>query len=72
MKVWDTICAKINTTNQTDYRRTIGEIRKKWTPYISNTKKEVHLNHREVHKTSSGPPSEEITSLQDKVVVIIG
>ena len=52
-KVWDTTCTKINVAKQTDHRRTVDEIRKKWTTYMSNTKKQVSYNRREAHRTSS-------------------
>ena len=52
-KVWDTICTKINAAKQTDHRRTVDEIRKKWTTYMSNTKKQVSYNRREARRTSS-------------------
>lgn len=51
--------------------RTVEEIRKKWTTYMSSGKKTAS-NNCEARKTGSGPPEEELTPLQDTVVSIIG
>lgn len=42
-KTWDCICIKINSSN-THHQRTVKEIRKKWTTFMSNAKRnEQHL-----------------------------
>ncbi|CAC5422327.1 unnamed protein product [Mytilus coruscus] len=71
-KIWEKICSTINTTNHTDHTRTVEEIRKKWTTYMSSVMKAASNNRREARKTGGGPPPEELTPLQDKVVGIIG
>jgi len=71
-KAWDVICCRINAINPSDHRRTVEEIRKKWTSYMSLTKKKASLNRREARKTGGGPPPEDLSPLQDKVIGIIG
>ena len=39
---------------------------------MSNTKKQVSYNRREARRTGGGPPLDGLSSLQDKVVEIIG
>ena len=70
-KTWENICSKVNASN-TDHSRSVEEIRKKWSTYMSNTKQKVAKIRREARKTGSGPPSEDISSLEDLVVGIIG
>ncbi|CAG2195162.1 unnamed protein product [Mytilus edulis] len=70
-KTWDGICTKMNSSN-THHQRTVEEIRKKWTTYMSNAKKKVSHNRREARKTGGGPPPEEMSSMEDQVVGIIG
>jgi hypothetical protein len=70
-KLWQTICSKVNSANSKGYKRTVEELRKKWTAYSSSIKKTVSLNRREAGKTGGGPP-EQLTSLQDKVLGILG
>ncbi|XP_071131749.1 myb/SANT-like DNA-binding domain-containing protein 4 [Mytilus edulis] len=70
-RAWDTICSKVNATN-TDHKRTVDEIRKKWSTNTSIAKKQASRIRRESRKTGGGPPPEELTPLQDKVVAIIG
>ncbi|XP_071125303.1 uncharacterized protein [Mytilus edulis] len=61
----------MNSSN-THHQRTVKEIRKKWTTYMSNAKKKVSHNRREARKTGGGPPPEDIFSMEDQVVGIIG
>ena len=70
-KLWQTICSKVNSANSKGYKRTVEELRKKWTAYSSNIKKTVSLNRRKARKTGGGPPAQ-LTALQDKVVGILG
>jgi hypothetical protein len=53
-------------------KQTIGGVWKKWTTYMSNTKKQVSYNRREARRTGGGPPLDGLSSLQDKIVEIIG
>jgi hypothetical protein len=43
-KLWQTICSKVNSANSKGYKRTVEELRKKWTAYSSSIKKTVSLN----------------------------
>ncbi|VDI08626.1 Hypothetical predicted protein [Mytilus galloprovincialis] len=70
-KTWDGICTKMNSSN-THHKRSVEEIRKKWTTYMSSAKQKVSHNRREARKTGGGPPPEEISSMEDQVVGIIG
>ena len=65
---WDTIYSRINAVNTSTHKRTVEEIRKKWTTYMSNTKKKFPRGK----KDRRGPHPEEISSLEDKVLGIIG
>ncbi|CAC5408905.1 unnamed protein product [Mytilus coruscus] len=70
-KTWDGICTKINSSN-THHQKTVEEIWKKWTTYISNAKNKVAHNRREAGKTGGGPPPEDISSMEDQVEGTIG
>ncbi|XP_071136623.1 myb/SANT-like DNA-binding domain-containing protein 4 [Mytilus edulis] len=70
-KTWDGICTKMNSSN-THHKRSVEEIRKKWTTYMSSAKQKVSHNRREARKTGGGPPPEEISSMEDQVLGIIG
>ena len=70
-KVWENICRKVNAAN-TDHKRSVEELRKKWSTCTSNAKKQAALVRRESRKTGGGLPPEKLTPLQDKVVGIIG
>jgi len=70
-RAWENIYTKINSCNK-EYVRTTEEVRKKWTTYTSNTKKYAAQIRREARRTGGGPPIDELTPLQDKVVGIIG
>ncbi|CAG2192568.1 unnamed protein product [Mytilus edulis] len=70
-RAWESVCSKVNATN-TDHKRTVDEIRKKWSTYTSIAKKQASRIRRESRKTGGGPPPEQLTPLQDKVVAIIG
>jgi hypothetical protein len=70
-KVWENICRKVNAAN-TDHKRSVDELRKKWSTCTSNAKKQAALVRRESRKTGGGPSPAKITPLQDKVVGIIG
>ena len=56
-KVWEKICRKVNAAN-TDHKRSVEELRKKWSTYTSNAKKkkQAALVRRESRKTGGGPP----------------
>ncbi|VDI32969.1 Hypothetical predicted protein [Mytilus galloprovincialis] len=70
-KTWDGICTEMNSSN-THHKRSVEEIRKKWTTNMSSAKQKVSHNRREARKTGGGPPPEEIFSMEDQVVGIIG
>jgi len=70
-RLGENICSKVNASN-TDHSRSVEEIRKKWSTYMSNTKQKVAKIRREARKTGGGPPPEDISSLEDLVVEIIG
>jgi hypothetical protein len=40
-RVWEPICEKVNSCNSTGHNRNVEEIRKKWTTYMSETKKKA-------------------------------
>lgn len=64
MQIRKIICCKSNATNHTDHRRTLFEVRKKWTSYMSSVKNAASNNRRDRQKKGS----EELTRVQDKVV----
>jgi hypothetical protein len=61
----------VNAAN-TGHKRSVDELRKKWSTCTSNAKKQAALVRRESRKTGGGPSPAKITPLQDKVVGIIG
>ncbi|XP_071153566.1 myb/SANT-like DNA-binding domain-containing protein 4 [Mytilus edulis] len=61
----------MNAVNDTDHLRTVEEIRKKWTCYVSSTKK-LAENKRESRRTGGGPPPNAVSSVEEKVAGIIG
>ncbi|XP_071133466.1 myb/SANT-like DNA-binding domain-containing protein 4 [Mytilus edulis] len=50
---WEAVCSMMNAVNDTDHLRTVEEIRKKWTCYVSSTKKKLAENKRESSSSSS-------------------
>lgn len=58
------IFCKGNATNYTDHKRTLFEVKKKWTTYMSSVKNAASNNRRETQTKGS----EELTRAQDKVV----
>jgi hypothetical protein len=46
----------VNSCNSTGHNRYVEEIRKKWTTYMSETKKKAAIQRREITKTGGGPP----------------
>lgn len=69
---WEAVCSKMNAVNDTDHLRTVEEIRKKWTCYVSSTKKKLAENKRESRRTGGGPPPNAVSSVEEKVAGIIG
>jgi hypothetical protein len=71
-KLLQTICSKVNSANSKGYKRTVEELRKKWSTYSSSMKKTASLNRRGARKTGGRSPPEHLTALQDKLVGILG
>lgn len=44
---WKWICEEINEANNIDHNRAVGEVKKKWPSYMSETKKKAAQNQRE-------------------------
>jgi hypothetical protein len=38
-KIWETICSKVNSANSKGYKRTVEELREKWTSCSSSIEK---------------------------------
>ncbi|ESO82707.1 hypothetical protein LOTGIDRAFT_155725 [Lottia gigantea] len=71
-KTWEATCFKINAVNDTDNLRTVEEIRKKWTCYVSSTKQKLAENKRETRRTGGGPPPNSVSAVEEKIAGIIG
>eukprot|EP00105_Crassostrea_gigas_P004176 XP_011417310.1 PREDICTED: myb-related transcription factor, partner of profilin-like [Crassostrea gigas] len=71
-RVWEAICEKVNSCNSSGHARNVDDIRKKWTTYMSETKKKVAKQRRELKKTGGGPPPADLTPLEESVIGIIG
>ncbi|XP_061179602.1 uncharacterized protein LOC133188240 [Saccostrea echinata] len=71
-RAWEAICEKINKANNIDHCRTVEEVKKKWSSYMSETKKKALQNRRETGKTGGGPPPQGLNPTLEKIVRIIG
>lgn len=71
-RAWQAICEKINSAHNFGYERTPEEIKKKWSAYMSDTKKKASYHRREAAKTGGGPPPPELSAMEEKVVGIMG
>ena len=71
-RVWESICAKVNSCNSTGHVRGVEEIRKKWTTYMSETKKKAAKQRKESKRTGGGPPPRDLTPCEETVIGIIG
>jgi hypothetical protein len=58
-KVWENICGKVNAANS-DHKRSVEELRKKWSTCTSNAKKQAALFRRESWKIGGGPLPEKL------------
>jgi hypothetical protein len=56
-RVWDSICEKVNACSSSGHKRTVDELRKKWTTYMSETKKKVARQRKDMRQTGGGPPT---------------
>ena len=48
------------------------EIRKKWTTYLSETKKKAAKHRKELKRTGGGPPLGDLTPFEETVIGFIG
>ncbi|XP_063425674.1 myb/SANT-like DNA-binding domain-containing protein 4 [Mytilus trossulus] len=71
-RAWEAVCSKMKAVNDTDHFRTVEVIRKKWTCYISSTKKKLTENEIESRRTGGGPSRNKVSSVEEKVAGIIG
>ena len=69
-KIWKSITAQINAVS--DVKRTVSQVRKKWSDYSSITKGKESARRGELKRTGGGPLPKELTDLEQKAVGIIG
>ena len=48
------------------------EIGKKWTTYMSETKKKAAKHRKELKRTGGGPPPRDLTPFEETMIGIIG
>ena len=52
--------------------RSVEEIRKEWTTYMSETKKKAAKQQKELKRTGGEPPPRDLTPCEETVIGIIG